>query len=228
MPDGDLPEVLTRLHAAATARPGRTLVAVDGAGGSGKSTIATWLAARVADRPVVLLHADDFFRPSAARHARGRWSPEGFWLDAYDLDALVSWALAPLAAYGPATYRPSCYDPVDGTAVRPAPREAPDDAVVIVEGTFLHRDELAPFWHLSVYLDAPLTTSTRRMAERDGWDPATEPAHRYTGAQRLYLRSARPWERATHVLDTTDLAAPVLVDPSRSAARHDAEPGRTS
>ena len=46
-------------------RPGgRALVAVDGVGGSGKSTFAASLAKCITDRPVVILHVDDFFQPS--------------------------------------------------------------------------------------------------------------------------------------------------------------------
>ncbi|MEJ7742738.1 MAG: hypothetical protein WKF73_09445 [Nocardioidaceae bacterium] len=81
----------------------------------------------------------------------------------------------------------------------------PADAVVIVEGMFLHRDELADRWDWSVFLDVPFAETARRMAERDGSHP--DPEHpsmrRYVEGQRIYLDSCRPRIRATVVLDNT-------------------------
>ncbi len=57
---------------------GRPLIAIDGIGASGKSSFAAQIATLIQSRPVVVLHADDYFNPSAIRHARGRQSPEGF------------------------------------------------------------------------------------------------------------------------------------------------------
>jgi uridine kinase len=51
------------------------------------------------------------------------------------------------------------------------------------------------------------------MAARDGGpaDP-TDPANRrYVDGQRLYLAACAPRERATVVVDNTDLAAPKLL-----------------
>lgn len=189
------------------AAPGRrALVAVDGAGGSGTTTFAAHLAERVRPRrPVLMVHADDFLAPPHVRHARGRYSPEGFWLDAYDVPALVRDVLDPLGLGGHGRYRATR---ADGLATPGVALVAPPDAVVLVEGTFLLRDGLAHRWHVAVHLDVPLSEATRRMAAREGRaldDPVWE---RYAGAQRLYTRAAHPRERATVVVDTTDVTAP--------------------
>ncbi|MCG7286840.1 uridine kinase [Cellulomonas sp. ACRRI] len=213
----------------------RVLLAVDGIGASGKTTFASHLAARVTGRPVLLLHADDFFHPAPVRHARGRLSPEGFWLDAYDHVALAGGALEPLSRPGAATYRDHVYDRRTGEAVRPDVQTAPRDALVVVEGTFLHRDELAGYWDRSVYLHVPFAEGARRMAARDGADPDLRrgPLRRYLGAQRLYFAAARPWSRASLVVDHTDVRRPVVVDPAavevavaRELAALDAPAGR--
>ncbi|GMA23863.1 hypothetical protein GCM10025864_16220 [Luteimicrobium album] len=167
-------------------------VAVDGIGASGKTRFASSLTERVTGRPVVVLHADDFFNPPSVRHARGRSSPEGFWLDAYDLGALAAAAREP-----PGATR---------------------DALVLVEGAFLHRDELVGLWDFSVFLDVPFAEAARRMSERDGLAP-DDPRHgRYEGAQRLYFAAAGPWGRASLVVDNTRPDSPRLVEPARSAA----------
>lgn len=233
MPDriGDLPlnPVITTLAARLAAdlpRGRRALVGVDGVDGSGKTTFSAALApalAAAAGRPVLLIHLDDFLNPSAVRHRRGRRSPEGFWLDTYDYAAFHEFILAPLGAGGDGGYRAASYDPA-ADAVRPAERrQAPEDAVVVVEGMFLHRDGLHGRWNFSVFLDVPFTETARRMALRDGTHP--DPEHptmrRYVQGQRLYLQAADPRSRADVVITDTDTgtdtgAARILRDRSRS------------
>jgi uridine kinase len=203
----------------------RALVAIDGIGASGKTAFADLLAARVSSRPVLVLHADDFFNPSDVRHGRGRNSPQGFWLDAYNYPALISTALEPLGR-GTATYREASYDRRTGESFSPEPRTAPPDAIVLVEGTFLHRDELVAQWDFSVYLDIPFEVAARRMIQRDVLPPDIVRGlmQRYLGAQRLYFANARPWQRASVVMDNSDPLAPVIIPASEaSAARESAE-----
>ena len=72
---------------------------------------------------------------------------------------------------------------------------APRDAVLIVDGIFLHRPELRDLWDWSVWLDVPVDVAFARMALRDGTDPdfRTPPRTPATGeGQELYLREARP------------------------------------
>ncbi len=66
----DLSQVVDRL-VRAVPRAAQARVAVDGIGASGKTRFAAALAAHAARRPVVVLHADDFFNPPSVRHARG-------------------------------------------------------------------------------------------------------------------------------------------------------------
>jgi uridine kinase len=74
----------------------RQIVAVDGIDGAGKTTFADGLASRI-DRPVLRASEDDFHNPRAIRYRRGRWSPEGYYRDSFDIGSLVSLLLAPLA-----------------------------------------------------------------------------------------------------------------------------------
>ncbi|MBW9206761.1 zeta toxin family protein [Mumia sp. zg.B17] len=181
------------------------LLAVDGMDGSGKTTFATALAASVTKegRAAVVVHEDDFLNPRRVRHHRGRHSPAGFLHDSYDLAALREKVLDPLLPGGTRRIVTRHFDHRSDTAVVADPLEVPTDAVVIVEGLFLHRDELVRRWDLSVFLDVPVDESVRRMAERDGTpdDPAHPLLRRYVGGQRLYLSMYAPHERATHVID---------------------------
>ncbi|MET3808064.1 uridine kinase [Nakamurella sp. UYEF19] len=212
---GDLDSIVARIAAVEGTR-GRPLVAIDGIGASGKSLFAAQIAARIQERPVVVLHVDNFFNPSAIRHARGRQSPDGFWLDAYNYDALTHWALRPVQETG--AYCGGSLDHARDRTVRPPQCEAPERAVVLVEGTFLHRDELWRFWDYSVFLDVPFDVAAQRIADRDELNGthSAESLPRYIGAQQLYFREARPRERASLVVDNADFNQPRVIETARS------------
>ena len=186
-------------------RPGATLVAVDGVDGSGKTTFADVLASEYANRGriAVIVHLDDFLNPRAIRHRRGRASPEGFFLDTYDLGAFTSKVLEPLRPGGTSVIVPRALDLHTDSPVDDDPVVVPPSAVVVVEGMFLHRDELVAQWDRSVFLNVPFTVTASRMAERDGSNP--NPDHpslfRYVEGQRIYLGTCKPAERATCVID---------------------------
>ena len=194
-------------------RPVRCVrVAVDGVDGVGKTTFAAELADAVlaTGRPVVQVSVDGFHHDRATRHRRGRRSPEGFWLDSYDYAALRDDVLVPFAPGGSRRYRSAVHDVGTDETLDLPWLTAPEGAVLLVDGLFLHRDELLHEWDLTLFLDAPFSTTVARMAGRDGSHP--DPAHpsqaRYVQGQRLYFEACRPQQRAHVVIDNTDLARP--------------------
>jgi uridine kinase len=88
-------------------------------------------------------------------------------------------------------------------------------AILILDGLFLHRPELRGYWDFSVFLDAPFEITVPRGAARGpGFgdpNPNSEANQRYVLGNILYLREARPKERATVVIDYSDLADPRIV-----------------
>jgi uridine kinase len=184
-----------------------TLIAVDGVDGAGKTTYAAQLAEAIeaTGRPAVVVHEDDFLAPRATRYRLGKDSPQGYFLDSYDLGTLATHVLDPLGPGGDRRIRKRAFDYRTDSAVDAPTEEVLEDSVVIVEGLFLHRDELLHRWDWSVFLDVPFTETARRMAERDGSHP--DPEHpsmrRYVEGQRIYLASCHPLDRATVVIDNT-------------------------
>jgi uridine kinase len=89
------------------------------------------------------------------------------------------------------------------TPVHQEPVVVPERAVVIVEGMFLHRDELTSYWDLSIFLQVPFTVTAQRMAERDSTHPDHPSLARYIQGQRRYLSTCNPTTRATYVLDNS-------------------------
>ena len=81
------PEALRWLNARLRSRTGRTLMAIDGVDGSGKTAFADDLAdlVRESGTKVIRISFDNFLNPREVRHARGRTSPEGFALMGYEI-----------------------------------------------------------------------------------------------------------------------------------------------
>ena len=171
------------------------LIAIDGVDGSGKTTFTARLVDSLRPSSVTVVHADDHLNPPEIRHARGRSSPEGFWLDTYDLPSMIA-------------------------AVDDACRASDGGTFVIVEGMFLHREELRDRWDFSVFLDVPFAVTAARMAERDGTNPNPEHVgmRRYVGGQRLYFGAASPWRHADLIVDNSAHDARVIEAESSFAA----------
>ncbi|MGB3374686.1 MAG: uridine kinase [Microbacterium sp.] len=183
----------------ALAVPGRVvIVGIDGVDGSGKTRFAARLAGSLPPLPVMVVHADDHLNPSEIRHAKGRDSPEGFWLDTYDHASLLR-------------------------AVADARAVLGGGGVVLVEGMFLHRVALRSLWDFSVFLDVSFEVTAARMAIRDGSDPDHRHVsmRRYVEGQRLYFTAAEPWKHATQVLDNSSAeSAPIRPEDCFAARQH--------
>jgi uridine kinase len=196
-------------------------VGIDGVDGAGKTTLADELAPLVAavGRPVVRASVDDFHRPRDDRYRRREHSPEGFYLDTFDYDAVRRLLLEPLGPGGDLRVRTRSWD---HTRDLPVPEEwlaVEPGAVVLCDGVFLQRDELRELWDVTVFVDAEIAAAAERGAVRDaGWMPSLEATReryrvRYTPAQRRYLEELAPRERADFVVENTEPGAPRLLRP---------------
>ncbi|MCC3290447.1 uridine kinase [Arthrobacter sp. zg-Y1110] len=193
----------------------RLLVAIDGVDGAGKTTFADELAGVLGgagdgpQRRILRVTIDAFHNVRSVRYRRGRRSPEGFWRDSYNLEQFTEYALEPLAS-GAAWFRNQGHDLATDAVLDPEPVMAAKDAVVLIDGLFLHREELRNFWDFSVFLAVPFEVTASRMAARDGTGAGARQAgaanpgeERYVGGQRLYFAAEDPAARADLVLDNS-------------------------
>ncbi|HYQ66344.1 uridine kinase [Actinophytocola sp.] len=193
-------------------------VAIDGVDGAGKTHFADALGVELNVRgaKVIRVSADGFLNPPRTRHRRGRDSPEGFYRDSYDYGRMVRLLLDPLSPGGNREYIREVYDVRREREVRRLPELAADDAILVLDGIFVHRDELVRYWDYSVWLEVPFEVSVPRAAKRGVGikeeDPYALKNLRYVEGQRLYMAECRPRTRASVVIDNADLANPVLLD----------------
>ena len=125
-------------------RPGSVLrVGIDGVDGAGKTVLGDELAEVLTARrvPVIRASVDGFHHPSVVRYRQGRSSPQGFYEDSYDYEALHRELLHPLARNGSGRYRTAVFDVAADAPVAVPHREAAGDEVLVLDGIFLHRPE---------------------------------------------------------------------------------------
>lgn len=183
-------------------------VAIDGRTASGKSTFAARLAdaLRPSGRPVISISIDGFHRPAAERQRRGRYSPEGYYHDARDLDAFKALVLEPLGPDGSLMFVTSSFDLANDCALEVRPEAASRDAILLVDGTFLQRRELRANFDFTIFIDTPEDVARQRGIARDsdrvGGTAEAEALYdrRYLPAFRLYELEARPQQNADLVV----------------------------
>jgi uridine kinase len=192
------------------------LVGIDGRDGSGKTMFADELAACcrqiLPHDNVVRICIDDFHHPRAIRYSRGRESPEGYWLDSYDYDRFRQFVVDPLKQGGSRLYRRRSHDLGSDALLNDEPwHTAAPRSIVIIDGIFLHRQELADAWDFSVFLDVDPEVCSDRMVVRDGINLKLKDTNRYQGGQKLYLSACNPKRKATIVIENSELERPVIV-----------------
>lgn len=191
------------------ARAGRVILAVDGAAATGDgartAAFANGLADVFAENGDAVFRASSrgFHRPAAQR--RERPTAEGAYRDSYDYATMRRVLLDPFrdgAQTGGATgFQLTAFDAVRDTPAEAQWVTAPRDAVLIVDGEFLHRPELRGLWNWSVWLESEAAPGDSAQAGSD----------RESTARALYLRDAAPRRAASVIVDDSDPDHPVRV-----------------
>ncbi|MGH2971168.1 MAG: uridine kinase family protein, partial [Gaiellaceae bacterium] len=161
-----------------TASAGMTtrIVAVDGPGGAGKSSLAAFLARELG---AAVVHTDDF----------ASWdNPIDWW------PQLIETVLSPLAAGRPARYTPTIWGGPHKEDVVVDP-----GGFVILEGVTASRRAFRPYLAYAIWIETPRALRLRRGLERDG-EEARGDWEGWMAGEDAYVNRERPAEHADVVL----------------------------
>ena len=138
-----------------TTRP--FLIAIDGMCGSGKTTLADFLAKEL---DASLFHMDDFFLQPHQRTAERLAEPGGN----VDYERFKEEVLEHVADTDGITFRPfSCSE-----WQLAAPVTIPYNDIVIVEGSYSHHPYFKDMYHIKIFLEISPSEQKKRILSRDG------------------------------------------------------------
>jgi uridine kinase len=195
-------------------------VGVDGCSAAGKTTLADELAEVLRSRTgreIIRVGLDYFKRAPELRTTYPLDSPESYYYEMYDNEAIRTRLLQPLGPGGDRRYTTALRESNAATVLDAPVQTASRQAVLITDGAFLQRPELDDCWDLRIYVHISFETVLRRGTERDAaWMPSAEAAAhryrtRYIPGERLYLNQINPATHAQHVINNEDPAYPALI-----------------
>ena len=153
MPHATIEGLVARIEQLQGRQP-RTVVAVSGYAGSGKSTLTKTLAARI--HGSTRLRGDDFLDPVRSHRRSADW-------DGVERTRLRDEVLEPYQQGEPVRFRP--YD-WSARALGPV-TDLPDTAVLLVDGIGILHPDLEGCFDLAIWVDVELGTAAERGRERD-------------------------------------------------------------
>lgn len=168
----------------------RLIVAIDGAGGAGKSTLARGIYDALPGC-VSIIRCDDFYGPLSG----ATLSPQEAYENYFDWRRLRDEALIPLRNGQPARYQR--YDwSTDRLAewIDVEPRE-----ITMVEGVFSMRPELRAMINVAIFIETPRHERVRRMLARP--QPNTAWMDQWMAAEDWYLEHVASQHRADLVIE---------------------------
>ncbi len=193
-------------------------VAIDGLDNAGKSMVAKELIfpLRKSKRQIINVSIDGFHRPKKIRYRRGEYSPEGYYYDFFNLDAVISNVLEPLSPGGNRQFRRQIFDFRIDQNVESDWETAKDDAILLFDGLFLQRQELDPFWDIRIFIEIDQDISLDRAFKRDlqYYQSLGNIQQKYVQrcfpAHKIYLERCHPKQRADAIIENNDWKSPTL------------------
>ncbi|MEK6321144.1 MAG: uridine kinase [Acidobacteriota bacterium] len=184
-------------------------MAIDGLDAAGKTTLAQELAPLIQahGRPVIRASIDGFHNPARIRYQRGATSPEGYYHDSFNYQALVELLLTPLGPDGALQYCSAVFDHRTDSEIQVPLKAAEVNAVLLFDGIFLLRPELREHWDFTVFVEAAFEVTLARAMQRDlalfgsAEEVRKRYEQRYIPGQELYFEECQPKERAKVVVD---------------------------
>ncbi|HHK5551228.1 uridine kinase [Bacillus anthracis] len=213
----NIKEIIDRILTLKLTHPIR--VGVSGITASGKTTFANELAEEIKKRglPVTRASIDDFHNSRLIRYAQGKESAKGYYEDAHDYTAFKERLLKPLGPNGNLQYETISHNLITDIPVYNTPIFAQPNMVLIVDGTFLLKKDVAYLFDYKIFVDTNFEIARKRGAKREteafGSYKEAEKMflNRYHAACKMYIEEHNPKDCADVVFRNSDLAKPELI-----------------
>lgn len=172
------------------------LIGIDGCGGSGKTTLANKLKTECSNATVV--HMDDFYLPSSQLI---KAPPEKKPIGAdFDWKRLLKQVLEPIRQNKEGCYQRYDWD-IDDLAEW---HTVPVGGMVIIEGIYSIRKELANKYDYKIWVDCPRDIRLSRGLKRDGEEARDIWENNWMVSEDIYVKEHKPYEIADLVVNGTE------------------------
>ena len=195
--DRDYPEAraaVARIRALAEQRA-PVVVAIDGRSGTGKSTLARWMAAQL---DAAYIDQDDFYTGGALADWQGLTPRQ-------KADRVIDWrrarreVLEPLREGQTARWHPFDWETMTGLA--PELLTAEPTPIVLLDGAYAARPELADLIDLAILVTLPDAVRLARLREREGEEITSAWQAVWDEAEDVYFTVIRPPEAFDLVIE---------------------------
>ena len=187
------------------------VIGVNGIDGSGKTKFAesleTYLKAE--GHQTQMIHLDDFHNPKAIRYA-GKEQADNFYNKSFNINPIVEKLLSPIEEKKQVLTTLKLLDLNTDKYEIDKTYNVDQNIIVIFEGVFLFREELAPYIDYKVFLDIPFEESKKRAIIRDSEADEKKYDDKYLPAQKKYLEKFPPIKAADIIIDNTDWEYPKI------------------
>ena len=198
--------------------PTPLIIGIDGKDASGKTTFADNLSSALqtlTNRKIIRISLDNFFQPRAIRSQKTDQA-RGCYEDTFDTKGIIENIFNTLdQSY---EYTTKIFDYKTDSPVEIKLFQAGPDAILIIDGVFLHRPEFHGRWDYTVLLEVADEVAIERGAVRDsgrigGLDLARQKyISRYIASQKIYYTECSPEKKSNLIIDNTDFRNPLVID----------------
>ncbi|MEI5908631.1 uridine kinase [Bacillus spongiae] len=169
------------------------IIGIDGPSAAGKSTLARKL--KNLGKEVTIVHMDDFYRPSNEKKIVDSTSVG----ESFDWERLMKQVLLPVSNNNKGSYQRYDWD-TDRLAEW---HKVPVGGIVIIEGCYSLRNELLPFYHVKLWVDALKEISSVRVVDRERRGTGNKKMWEevYRPAEEKYIELQKPYKNVDIIVD---------------------------
>ncbi len=187
------------------------VIGISGIDGAGKTSFAESFGKYLITQKyeTQAIHLDDFHNPKAMRYA-GENEADNYYTRSFNINLIKEKLLKPLSRKRAFSKRMTVLDWRTDKFDTERKYVFNQNTIVIFEGVFLFRKELALYIDYKIFLDIPFEESKRRALIRDSKADTHKYDTKYLPAQSRYLEEYPPEKTADMVIDNSDWEYPRL------------------